>query len=55
MLLGGERPLYLSADLTGGHGSTSEASEESTWSPASKISAKYLAPYLDSRDRAAVR
>jgi sulfide:quinone oxidoreductase len=37
------------------HGSSSEVSEEPTWSPATKIAAKYLAPYLDSRDRAAVR
>jgi sulfide:quinone oxidoreductase len=55
MLLGGDRPLYLSAHLTGGHGSTSEVSEEPTWSPASKIDARYLAPYLESRDRAALR
>jgi sulfide:quinone oxidoreductase len=55
VLLGADRPLYLSAHLTGGHGSTSEVSETPAWSPASKIAAAYLAPYLDSRDRAAVR
>jgi sulfide:quinone oxidoreductase len=55
MLLGGDRPLYLSAHITGGHGSSSEVSEEPSWSPGTKIAAKYLAPYLDSRDRAAVR
>jgi sulfide:quinone oxidoreductase len=55
ILLGGERPLYLSAHITGGDGSSSEVSEDPTWSPPSKIAAKYLAPYLDSRDRAAVR
>jgi sulfide:quinone oxidoreductase len=55
VLLGGETPLYLNAHITGGHGSSSEASETPTWSPASKIAAKYLAPYLESRNGAAVR
>ena len=50
MLLGGEKPLYLSAQITGGHGSASEVSETPTWSPPTKIVAKYLAPYLESRD-----
>ena len=55
MLIGGQKPLYLTADLTGGHGSSSEASETPNWSPGTKIAAKYLAPYLESRDRAALR
>lgn len=55
ILLGGEKPLYLSAHLTGGHGSSSEVSDVPTWSPATKIAAKHLAPYLESRDRVAVR
>lgn len=55
MLLGGDHPLYLSAHITGGHGSSSHVSDTPTWSPATKIAAKYLAPYLESRDRAAVR
>ncbi len=55
ILLGGREPLYLSADVTGGHGSSSEVSEEPTWSPATKIAARYLAPYLESRDRVALR
>jgi sulfide:quinone oxidoreductase len=55
ILLGAHRPLYLSAHITGGHGSSSEVSEEPTWSPATKIAARYLAPYLQSGDRAAVR
>jgi sulfide:quinone oxidoreductase len=54
ILLGGEKPLYLSAHITGGHGSSSEISDTPTWSPATKIAAKYLAPYLESRDHAAV-
>ena len=54
-LLGGPRPLYLSAHVTGGHGSSSEVSEAATSSPPAKIVAKYLTPYLESRDRAALR
>ena len=54
MLLGGDRPLYLSAHLTGGHGASARVSDTPTWSPGNKIAAKYLAPYLESRDRAAV-
>ena len=55
MLLGGDHPLFLSAHLTGGHGSSSHVSDTPSWSPGTKIAARYLAPYLDSRDRAAVR
>jgi sulfide:quinone oxidoreductase len=55
ILLGGDRPLYLSARLTGGHGSSSEISDTPTWSPPTKIVAKYLAPYLEARDKAALR
>jgi sulfide:quinone oxidoreductase len=55
MLLGGDHPLYLSAHVTGGHGSSSRVSDSPTWSPGAKIDAKYLAPYLEQRNRAAVR
>jgi hypothetical protein len=51
----GDRPLHLSAHLVGGHGSSSQVSVELTWSPATKIAAKYLAPYLESQERAALR
>lgn len=54
MLLTGEKPLYLSAKITGGQGFTSEVTDTPTWSPPSKIAAKYLAPYLDKLDHAAV-
>src|SRR5581483_11450839 len=50
VLLGAEKPLSLSAHTTGGHGSASEVSESPAWSPPTKIAAKYLAPYLESRD-----
>ena len=55
MLVGGNRPLYMSALVTGSHGSNSEAGERPTWSPTAKIAAKYLAPYLESRAGAALR
>ncbi|MEO6859884.1 MAG: hypothetical protein ABI323_15100 [Solirubrobacteraceae bacterium] len=55
ILLGGETPLYLSAHITGGHGSSSQISDTPTWSPPTKIVAKYLAPFLESLDRAALR
>jgi len=51
MLLTGAEPLYLSAQITGGHGFSSEVSDIPLWSPPSKISSEYLAPYLDSLDR----
>jgi sulfide:quinone oxidoreductase len=51
MLLTGAEPLYLSARITGGRGFASEASAEPSWQPPHKIAAKYLAPYLDARDR----
>lgn len=50
ILLGADKPLYLSAHVTGGHGSASEVSEAPTWSPPTKIAAKYLAPYLEARE-----
>jgi sulfide:quinone oxidoreductase len=53
ILLTGGRPRYLSAHVTGGHGSSSEITEAPTWSPATKIAAKYLAPYLEKHDRLA--
>jgi sulfide:quinone oxidoreductase len=51
MLLTDGKPMYLTAHLTGGHGFSSEISETPSWSPSSKIAAKYLAPYLQERDR----
>ena len=53
ILLGADKPLYLSAHVTGGHGSSSEIGDEPRWSPPVKIAARYLAPYLASRDRQA--
>jgi sulfide:quinone oxidoreductase len=51
ILLTGRKPRYLTAHVTGGHGSSSQITDTPTWSPATKIAAKYLAPYLQARDR----
>jgi sulfide:quinone oxidoreductase len=50
MLMTSEKPYFMSAQITGGHGFSSEFSSEPLWQPVAKISAKYLAPYLDSLD-----
>ncbi|HLJ04324.1 MAG TPA: FAD/NAD(P)-binding oxidoreductase [Solirubrobacteraceae bacterium] len=55
VLVGGDKPLYLSAHLLGSHGARSQASPAPTWRLPTKIAARYLAPYLDARDRAALR
>ena len=47
MLLTDEKPLYLTARITGGQGFSSEVSDTPTWSPPTKIASKYLTPYLD--------
>jgi sulfide:quinone oxidoreductase len=53
MLLTADQPKYLTAHITGGRGFSSTISDTPTWSPPTKIAAKYLAPYLDHRDRSA--
>ena len=52
ILLTGDKPRYLTARITGGQGFSSEISETPSWSPAAKIAAKYLAPYLEQLDQA---
>jgi sulfide:quinone oxidoreductase len=47
MLLTGDKPLYLTAQITGGQGFSSEIADAPTWSPPTKIAAKYLAPVLE--------
>lgn len=47
MLMTYDKPYYMSAQITGGHGYSSEFSSEPLWQPVSKIAARYLAPYLD--------
>jgi len=47
MLLTGALPRYLSAGFTGRRRFNSEVTVQPKWSSPDKISAKYLAPYLD--------
>ena len=47
IMLTDSTPLYLSARLAGARGFEGEAGEKPTWSPASKISARYLQPALE--------
>ncbi len=46
LLLGDGTPTFLRVELGGGHGETSEASEEALWWPPGKIVGRYLAPFL---------
>jgi sulfide:quinone oxidoreductase len=55
ILLTDGKPLYLTAKITGGHGFSSEVGDAPTWSPPSKIAAKYLAPRLEVYDRQAAQ
>lgn len=55
MLLTGDRPRYLSARITGGHGFSSEIADAPMWSPPGKVVSKYLGPYLDGLDREAAK
>jgi sulfide:quinone oxidoreductase len=52
ILLTADEPRYLTARITGGAGFSSEISDTPSWSPPTKIAAKYLAPYLDRLDHA---
>lgn len=47
VLMTGDKPRYLSARVTGGHGFNSQITQAPTWSPVNKIDAHYLAPYLN--------
>lgn len=53
MLLGGAKPLYFSARITGAHGSASVVEDHASWASGAKIAAKYLAPYLEMHGRTA--
>jgi len=46
MLLTGDAPLYLRAEVSGGRGAHSPASEDPLWWPPAKIAGRHLAPYL---------
>ena len=53
ILIGAEKPLYLSAQITGGQGSSSTASETPPPGAGEKITAQYLSPFLERRDQLA--
>jgi sulfide:quinone oxidoreductase len=55
MLLTYDEPRYMTAQITGGQGFSSEFSTQPLWSPVAKIAAKYLSPYLESLDRQRAR
>jgi sulfide:quinone oxidoreductase len=54
-LLTAEKPLYLTARITGGHGFSSEFSDAPSPLHKAKIVAKYLTPYLEQLDGAGAR
>jgi sulfide:quinone oxidoreductase len=51
LLTDGE-PLYLTAHITGGQGASysSQVTDTPAWTPAAKIAARYLAPYVEALD-----
>jgi sulfide:quinone oxidoreductase len=53
VLMTGEEDRFLRADLTGGRGDTAEAEARALWWPPSKVSGRYLAPYLAGIEAAA--
>jgi sulfide:quinone oxidoreductase len=53
ILLTGAAPLYLTARIIGGQGFSSASSDTPVEPPPAKISARYLTPYLEERDRVA--
>jgi sulfide:quinone oxidoreductase len=49
LLVTGEAPTFLRAELAGGAGDTSAAADEALWWPPGKIVGRYLAPFLAER------
>jgi sulfide:quinone oxidoreductase len=49
MLLTGDTPRYMRAEISGGRGQVSETSNSALWWPPSKIAGRYLSPYLGLR------
>ena len=49
LVLTGDGPTFLRAEIGGGRGDASEAAGEALWWPPGKIAARYLAPYLAER------
>ena len=53
VLMTGEEDRFLRAELAGGRGETAEAESRALWWPPSKVSGRYLAPYLAGIEAAA--
>lgn len=53
VLLGGGEPLYMQAQVTGSRSTHSKVSADPLWTPATRIYARYLAPYLQSLEAVA--
>jgi sulfide:quinone oxidoreductase len=53
VLMTGEDDRFLRAELAGGRGSTGAADARALWWPPSKVSGRYLAPYLAALEAAA--
>jgi hypothetical protein len=49
LLVTGEAPTFVRAELAGGTGDTSVAAAETLWWPPGKIAGRYLAPFLAER------
>ena len=49
LVLTGDGPTFLRAEIGGGRGDASETADEALWWPPGKIAARYLAPYLAER------
>jgi sulfide:quinone oxidoreductase len=54
LLLTGEAPEFLRAELTGGRGDSFSASAQPLWWPPGKVAGRYLAPYLATITEAAM-
>jgi sulfide:quinone oxidoreductase len=53
VLLTGRKPRYLTAEISGSRGCSSQITETAAWMPAAKIEAQFLAPYLARQAHAA--
>jgi sulfide:quinone oxidoreductase len=54
LVLTGDGPTFLRAEIGGGRGDASMAAGEALWWPPGKIAARYLAPYLAERSGLAI-
>jgi sulfide:quinone oxidoreductase len=55
ILLTGEAPRFMRAEVSGGRGEDWEVSESALWWPPAKVAARYLSPYLGVRHEEVAR